>query len=154
MPASLLILNCSVSGMTQLSSCKTWQHDRYLPGSGGWLGSAGLFWLCAAKLQADGGWVVRLQTGVESTCKLLHSCRVWAERIQLGWVHRSLSPSQQLLGVGRLLRHAQITQAVWPERACRAWHFNHPDVCGKLWEGSAILGRGIDLLKTGRVTRV
>lgn len=113
------------------------------PGSGGWLGSAGLFWL----QRVAGWWWLGGQAAdrVESTCKLLHShAGAWARRIQtaVGWVHGSLSLSPSLQhGCLRWADFSDVAQgfkAVCPERACRACHVYHILViCGKLWEGSA-----------------
>ena len=133
------------------------------PGSGGWLGSARLFWL----QRVAGWWWLGGQAAdrVESTCKLLHShAGAWARRIQtaVGWVHGSLSLSlslsispTRLLEVGRLLRRGSRLQSCVPwESMQNLTCLPHP---GHLWEVmrrvSPSSGRGINLhLMTGRVT--
>ena len=146
MPATLLILNCSVSNWLNFPVIKQQLLMIVIsPGSGGWLGSAGLFWLQPCReLQADGGWVVRLQTGWNQLANSFTHTRgsgpeeyrqLWAECMDL-----SLSPSLQhgRLGWADFSDVAQGFKAVCPEKARRAWHFHHILViCGKLWEGSA-----------------
>lgn len=133
--------------LTQLSSCKTTAYDHYLLVRR----LTGLSWaVLIVALQRVAGWwwlgMVRLQTGWNQLANsFTHMPESGSGRIQL-WADwwDSLSISPQMLGVADFSDVAQVFKAVWPERACRAWHFNHILViCGKLWEVSPSSGRGI-----------
>ena len=121
------------------------------PGSGGWLGSVGLFWL----QRVAGWWWLGGQAAdrVESTCKLFHShAGAWARRIQtaVGWVHGSLSLSLSLHLSNTAAWGGQTSQT-WlkASKLCALREHAEPDISTTTWSSVGSYEKGQPILREG-----